>query len=103
MEKEINLKLIEKFEKKYAKNQGNKIIENAIIKNGIRDSSLNNESVKKHPFTFSVETKVGDITNQKRSGRCWIFASLNMARLAIMKALNVESIELSQNYIAFYD
>ena len=103
MEKEINLKLIEKFEKKYAKNQGNKIIENAIIKNGIRDSSLNNESVKKHPFTFSVETKVGDITNQKRSGRCWIFASLNMARLAIMKALNVESIELSQNYIDFYD
>lgn len=103
MEKIITNKLLKNFEKRYQKNINNKIIENSIIKNGIRMSSLNNDVVKKHNFEFSVETKLGAITNQKNSGRCWIFASLNMARLSIMKELNVESIELSQNYIAFYD
>lgn len=103
MEKIITEKLLKEFENRYQKNINNKVIENSIIKNGIRLSSLNNDVVKKHNFEFSVETKVGSITNQKNSGRCWIFASLNMARLSIMKELNVESIELSQNYLAFYD
>jgi len=70
MEKIITNKLLKDFEKRYQKNINNKIIENSIIKNGIRMSSLNNDVVKKHNFEFSVETKLGAITNQKNSGRC---------------------------------
>jgi aminopeptidase C len=70
MEKIITNKLLKDFEKRYQKNINNKIIENSIIKNGIRMSSLNNDVVKKHNFEFSVETKLGSITNQKNSGRC---------------------------------
>ncbi|KDE42606.1 biotin transporter BioY [Metamycoplasma hyosynoviae] len=99
----INKDLLKSLRKTYLKDKSNKIIENSILKNGIASSSLNVDAVNKHDFEFSIETKVGQITNQKNSGRCWIFASLNMARLALMEKLNVENIELSQNYIGFYD
>ncbi|CRH45657.1 Aminopeptidase E [Chlamydia trachomatis] len=66
----INLDLIEKFEKKYESNPVNKAVESAIFKNGLKQSSINNEAIKRHNFVFSHETKVGNITNQKASGRC---------------------------------
>ncbi|AWX42638.1 Aminopeptidase C [Metamycoplasma cloacale] len=101
--KNITQELLEKFERAYNNDPKNAIIENAIIKSGIRDSSLNNEVVKKHTFTFSNETKIGSITNQKSSGRCWIFAALNEIRVEMMETLNVENLELAQNYIHFFD
>ncbi|AWX69380.1 aminopeptidase C [[Mycoplasma] anseris] len=99
----ISLNLLNKMEEEYNKNALNSVVENAIFKNGIRDSSINNEVVKKHNFMFSVETKIGSITNQKSSGRCWIFAALNEVRVSIMQELNLESLELSQNYVHFFD
>ncbi|MBN4089431.1 C1 family peptidase [Mycoplasma enhydrae] len=103
MNNEITKNLLNKFEKAYESNIANKVIENAIFKNGLSKSSLNNEIIKKHNFIFSHETKVGNITNQKQSGRCWIFAGLNSIRTKLMQDLNIESIELSQNYLHFYD
>ncbi|WP_444704839.1 C1 family peptidase [Mycoplasma sp. 332] len=100
---EINFELINKFEENYENNMNNKIIESAIFKNGLKQSSINNEAIKKHNFVFSHETKVGNITNQKASGRCWIFAGLNSIRTKLMEEFNVESLELSQNYIHFFD
>ena len=43
------------------------------------------------------------VTNQKSSGRCWIFAAMNVLREAAAKNCGMESMELSQNYIAFWD
>lgn len=100
----IDIKLIKNYDKKYREDKSNLVIENAIIKNGIRASAMDNEIVKKHTFQFSIETKsVGSVTNQKQSGRCWIFAALNMARVKAAENLNIDSLELSQNYIHFYD
>jgi aminopeptidase C len=46
---------------------------------------------------FSNEIKIeGNVTNQKSSGRCWIFAATNILRLPIMKKYDLESFELSQ-------
>ena len=38
-----------------------------------------------------------------QSGRCWMFAALNTFRFEVMKKLNLETFELSQNYTLFYD
>lgn len=99
----LDNELLKKLEAKYESNLNNKIIENAIFKNGIKASSTNNQVVRKHDFQFSVEVKPGSITNQKHSGRCWIFAELNAARAKVMKDLNIEDLEFSQNFIHFYD
>ena len=101
--KNISQETLQKLEKSYRKSTLNKVAENAIIKNGIYESSINHDAVQKHNFEFSIETKIGAITNQKNSGRCWIFASINMVRLALMEEFKLERIELSQNYIAFHD
>ncbi len=74
-----------------------------MAKVGINDAALNNETIKKHSFVFSDETERGKITNQKSSGRCWMFAALNTARVDTMAKLNLETFEFSQNYTLFWD
>ena len=43
------------------------------------------------------------MTNQKRSGRCWLFAGLNLFRVGTMKKLGLKGFEFSQNYLMFWD
>lgn len=63
------------------------------------DSSVEREIAN----TFSISQEQGKITNQKKSGRCWMFAALNCMRFQVMKHCNLETFELSQNYTLFYD
>lgn len=63
--KNISQETLQKLEKSYRKSTLNKVAENAIIKNGIYESSINHDAVQKHNFEFSIETKIGAITNQK--------------------------------------
>ena len=100
--KNISKEKLKKFEKdfNYAEN---KVITNSVTKNGFFYSCENYEEIRNTRYEFSVDLKQGDITNQKRSGRCWIFASTNFIRYFLIKKLNIKNIELSQNYVAFYD
>ena len=53
--------------------------------------------------SFSVNIPTLPVTDQQRSGRCWLFAATNVLREHIANALNLESFELSQSYLAFWD
>jgi len=55
-----------------------------------------------HVFNHKVD-EVKPITNQKNTGRCWIFAALNTIRVPFMKHLNIEDFEFSQGYLFFWD
>lgn len=96
---------LEKFKKKFKARKNSEIIANAVIKNGINDTALNNESVKKMHYDFSEEIDVGKVTNQEKSGRCWMFAALNNIRYSISKDLNIKDhdFEISQSYTMFWD
>ena len=107
-DKGISQKLLKDFSEDYHKDLRNKIISDAIIKNGINNTALNRDSIIKMQHTFSEEIKTGKITDQKKSGRCWLFAGLNKLRYAIAKKLNLnlsekEGFELSQAYLMFWD
>ena len=52
---------------------------------------------------FSIDIPTMEVTNQKSSGRCWLFAAANVLRERIAKARNLEKFELSQSYLAFWD
>lgn len=54
-------------------------------------------------FLFNHEVETLPVTNQKGSGRCWLFAALNLFREIANKKLNCDQFELSQNYIAYWD
>jgi bleomycin hydrolase len=49
-----------------------------------------------HVFNTELDFKTGPITNQKSSGRCWLFATTNVLRYEIMKKLNLKAFQLSQ-------
>lgn len=80
-----------------------KVLMNAIIKNGINSVALNNESLIEMQHTFSNEIKTSKVTDQKQSGRCWLFAGLNVFRQKIIEKNNLKEFELSQNYQMFWD
>lgn len=56
-----------------------------------------------HVFTHKIATEGKPITNQKNSGRCWIFSTLNVIRSAFMKQYNLDEFEFSQAYLFFWD
>ncbi len=77
---------------------------NAISKNDIK-KLVENKKVRDELFdrNFSFKLKTKGITNQKGSGRCWLFAGLNILRYKVAERLGLEKFELSQNYSFFYD
>ncbi|XP_072834760.1 bleomycin hydrolase [Pogona vitticeps] len=54
-------------------------------------------------FQHAIPAEGKPVTNQKNSGRCWIFSCLNVIRLPFMKKFNVEEFEFSQAYLFFWD
>lgn len=99
----LDKKIFDQLETIYDKDEKNKVIENAISNMGIREASLNKNIINQHDFIFSNEVETKDVTNQKKTGRCWMFAGLNMVRMHIAKKLNMEKFELSESFLYFYD
>jgi len=76
---------------------------NAVTPNGITTLVVNREMVNRHTNYYSNKIDSGKITNQKASGRCWLFASLNMLRQPLLKKFNISDFEFSENYLTFWD
>jgi bleomycin hydrolase len=101
----INIEQLDKFSTNFNERENSKIIANSVMKNGINNTALNNDSIRNMHHDFSEEIDVGKVTNQKKSGRCWMFAALNNIRFSISKSLNIKEhdFELSQSYTMFWD
>ena len=54
-------------------------------------------------FNIKIQLEGAPITNQRSSGRCWLFAATNVFRVAIMRRYNLKEFELSQSYLFFWD
>lgn len=93
---------IAKFSATYEKG-GHEAIEGAVTAKGIQDVSVNQSVARTMVHQYSVNVESGDITNQQRSGRCWMFAATNVMRLEVMKKLKIKNMELSQAYPLFWD
>lgn len=78
-----------------------------VLKNYNADDVLLNKSrllaADKRIFNTAISTETTPVTNQKASGRCWLFAGTNELRIPVIKDLNVKDFELSQAYLFFYD
>lgn len=60
-----------------------------------------NEGAVDHLFKYKAD--VSGITDQQRSGRCWLFTSTNQLRPLVMKKYNLASFNFSNNYCYFWD
>ena len=94
---------IDQFKRDFQKTPNRQVLKHAIIKNGIKAVSLNNDVVINMQHTFSEEIKTGKATDQDSTGRCWLFAGLNTLRQKIADEYKIKDFELSQNYPMFWD
>ena len=78
-------------------------LRNAMNAADIDKLALNTENLNNLDTSFSNRVESKGITNQKQSGRCWLFTGLNVLRSQIMAKQDLKELELSQNYNFFFD
>ena len=78
-------------------------IENAVTHNGLLKSIETRQSEVENDFVFSIDLTKDEVSNQKASGRCWMFAALNTFRHKLISDFKLESFELSQAHTFFWD
>ena len=81
----------------------NRLAMNAVTAAGIEKVARNYDRARLLQRRFSVTVDNGEVTSQERSGRCWLFSSLNVARFVAKKNLNLKEFEFSQNYAMYFD
>lgn len=80
-----------------------KLLADIVANKNVTDVALNRDQLIAHSKIFNFKIKTGDITNQKSSGRCWMFAGFNILRPQVIKKFKLKSFEFSQNYLMFWD
>jgi bleomycin hydrolase len=80
-----------------------KAMQNALSSTDITQLAWNRENVGTTDQLFTYRVDVSGITDQKKSGRCWMFSSLNLFRPQVMKQFNLSEFEFSENYLYFWD
>lgn len=103
--KPITMDIIDRCSKYYNSDKNNKVYSDIVMRNGLVESSLNQDSIRNMHFDFSHEIEVGRVTAQKKTARCWMFAALNTVRYSISHSLRMKEVDfqLSQNYTYFWD
>ena len=99
----ITYKNISKFSHNFNKKRTNKVFKNANTKSNFENIVTKSDYIqnKKRVFKKFIDVKT-EATDQERSGRCWLFAFLNIIRINMIKKYNLDNFEFSQNYLFFY-
>ena len=99
----ISKKMLSEIEKENVIQATDRALVNAIAANAIDDLAKNRQNAGALDTHFSVETKKQSITDQKSSGRCWMFSGFNVLRSDFNLRTDSLTVELSQAYLFFYD
>ena len=103
MKSNISNEALCSMEQSFDQNPAHTIAMNAVYANGINACAKNYPIERQVTHDYSITLQQGKITNQKQSGRCWMFAALNCLRFSMIKKCSLDSIELSQSYTLFFD
>ena len=99
----ITPQMLSEIRKGYEGTSSNKAIRNALNTTSITVLSANAENAAMIDTDFSDRVKTWGITDQKSSGRCWLFTGLNVLRAAAADKHGLGDFRFSQNYNFFYD
>lgn len=99
----ISSEMLNQIRQSYQGTPSDKALRNAIGNNDIRKLALNQENQTGMDTHFSVKVNSKGITDQKSSGRCWLFTGLNVMRAKAIAKYGLGSFEFSEAYPFFYD
>ncbi|GAA1951790.1 aminopeptidase C [Kitasatospora viridis] len=91
------------FEEEFAARPGNRLMQNAVTQTPVDDVALDRRVLTGIDHSVSHHLDAWRVTNQKQSGRCWMFAGLNLLRVGAARKLGVKDFEFSQNHLLWWD
>jgi bleomycin hydrolase len=94
---------LDRLRKEFSADATAKLLQNALTAAELKDVALDREVLTSIDTTMSHRLDDWSATNQKQSGRCWLFAGLNLLRAGTAKELGVKDFEFSQNHAMFFD
>ncbi|MGD0059175.1 MAG: C1 family peptidase [Verrucomicrobiia bacterium] len=100
---QLTPQLVTELRHAFRSNPTYKLAMNAVTQTPVDDVALNRDVVTNTDFTFSHWLDDWAVTHQKQSGRCWMFAGLNLLRVGAMRKMKLKEFEFSQNYTLFWD
>ncbi len=103
MGKTVTRKQVVELRKKFAADPSNRVAQNAVTNVQLPDLTLNRDLVQDIDDSFSTKLDEWKVTAQMKSGRCWLFATLNLFRVGAMKKMNLKNFEFSQAHTHFWD
>ena len=99
----ISPQMLQQIEQQNVPTASDRALRNALAANAIDNLAQNRQQAGKLDTYFSVETKKQSITDQKSSGRCWMFSGMNVLRANFAKRTDSLSVVFSQDYLFFWD
>ena len=84
--------MMQQIKQTYQETSADKAIRNAIGSNDIRKLALNQDNLKGMDTHFSIKVPSKGITDQKSSGRCWLFTGLNVMRAKTIRRFILSSL-----------
>ena len=99
----ISPEMLETLRSSFKGDAGDRAIQNALNAAGINVLAASSERIAMIDTHFSDEVKTVGRTDQKSSGRCWLFTGMNVLRAKIIDKYDLGQFTLSQNYLFFYD
>jgi bleomycin hydrolase len=103
MERNLTGEQFELFEKEFAAQPSYRLMQNAVTQTAVGDVALDRRVVTGIDHSVSHLLDDWKVTNQKKSGRCWLFAGLNLLRVGAANKLGMKDFEFSQNYLHWWD
>lgn len=102
-DKSISIEQLKQYRQHCVLSGANKAIANAVAVNGLKPLAITGQNDIPGGTYFSNEIKSKGITNQQKSGRCWLFTGLNILRAKMIQHQHLGEFQLSENYVFFYD
>lgn len=99
----ISAEMLSEISRGYAGDADDRAIRNALAGSSIATLAVNADNAAMIDTHFSDKVKTKGITDQKSSGRCWLFTGLNVLRAKMIDKYDLPAMEFSQNYLFFYD
>lgn len=104
MEKNITLEKINGWKQKFESNKMSKYLQNSLTRHDLKEVYTNRDALLVNQLCFPENPPIGDVMAQKQSGRCWMFAELNVLRSEMIRKKNMpETFRFSVPYLYFYD
>lgn len=99
----ISEELLSSLRSSYQETPEQRALRNAASGNDLRKLAVSQDNLGAFETEFTLRVPNKGITDQKQSGRCWMFTGLNVLRAAAISEHNLDKLEFSEAYLFFYD